>query len=133
MPKLQEYRDAHYTNTGKVSDNVRALSIAAIGIVWIFKSQNADGSYEIPEQLYYPVLLVFIAMAFDFIQYVYGSIAWGVFFRLKENNEVNEDSELYAPPSINWPTYILFYGKVIIIGFAYFYLTSFLIESVKWE
>ena len=132
MSNLQEYREAHYTNTGKVSDNVRTLSIAAIGIIWIFKIQNVGGGYQIPEALYYPVLLVFVAMALDFIQYIYGSIAWGIFFRIKEKENIKEDDELYAPPCINWPTYIFFYGKVIVIGFAYFFLIKFLMVSVSW-
>jgi len=132
MSNLQEYREAHYTNTGKVSDNVRTLAISAIGIIWIFKSQNSDGSYEIPEELYYPILLVFIAMVLDFVQYIYGSIAWGFFFRKKEKEGVSESDELYAPHQINWPTYCLFYGKVVVISFAYFFVIKFLIGSVNW-
>ena len=43
MPDLQEYREAHYHNTGKVSDNVRTLAISAIGIIWIFRTKSPEG------------------------------------------------------------------------------------------
>lgn len=132
MPNLKEYREAHYTNTGKVSDNVRTLAISAIGIIWIFKTQHVNGSYQIPKELYCPVIFVFVAMALDFVQYIYGSIAWGVFFRNKEKAGVKEDDKLYAPPEINWPTYFFFYSKVAVISFAYFYLIKFLVGSVNW-
>jgi hypothetical protein len=131
MPKLKDYRDAHYINTSKVSDNVRALALSAIGIVWIFKKQIGDG-YQIPLDLYWPLLLVFIAMALDFFQYLYSSIAWFVFFRCKEKQKVNEDKEFDAPPKINWPSYTLFYGKVIAIGSTYVLLVVFLIHQIKW-
>lgn len=132
MSNLQNYREAHYTNTGKVSDNVRTLAISAIGIIWIFKSQDIHGAYQIPKELYYPILLVFCAMVLDFIQYIYGSIAWGIFFRKKESDGIKECEELYAPPSINWPSYILFYSKVVIISFAYFFIIEFLMKTVHW-
>lgn len=132
MSNLQEYREAHYMNTGKVSDNVRTLAISAIGIIWIFKIQNANGGYEIPAALFYPVLLVFIAMLLDFAQYIYGSIAWGLFFRKKEKEGKTEDEKIYAPTSITQPSYILFYSKVIVICFAYFFIIKFLTGSVNW-
>jgi hypothetical protein len=132
MPKLQTYREAHYTNTGKVSDNVRTLSISAIGIVWIFKTQNASGGYVIPGQLYYPILLVFAAMSLDFIQYLYGSIAWYMFFRLKEKAGIQEEVEILAPPAINCPSYIFFFGKVSTVGAAYFFIIKFLLSLVTW-
>jgi len=71
-------------------------------------------------------------MALDFAQYIYGSIAWWVFFRINEYRGVKETDELFAPTEINFPTYLLFYGKVGVIGFAYFYLISFLFSSVNW-
>lgn len=152
IKSLQEYRESHYMNTGKVSDNVRMLSISAIGIIWIFKVQNGDGGYQIPEPLYLPVLWVFIAMALDFAQYLYGSIAWFLFFRGKEkeiqkrrdqlkaeNKEVTKEDreksekEILAPEEINYPSYTLFFGKVIAIGCAYYYLITFLAHAVKWH
>jgi len=132
MPNLQEYRDAHYSNTGRVSENVRTLAISAIGVIWIFKTQSSDGTYEVPGALFHSVLFVFVAMLLDFMQYIYGSIAWGVFFRRKEIEGVKEGDELYASPTINLPTYIFFYGKVIVICFAYFFIIKFLIESINW-
>jgi hypothetical protein len=131
MPKLKDYRAAHYTNTSKVSDNVRSLALSAIGIVWIFKKQIGDG-FQIPSSLYLPLLLVFSAMALDFLQYLYSSTAWYIFFRCKEKQNIDEEKDFDAPPIINLPSYILFYGKVVTIGIAYLYLIIFLINQVRW-
>jgi hypothetical protein len=131
MPKLKDYRDAHYTNTAKVSDNVRALALSAIGIVWIFKKQTGD-SYQIPSDLYCPLLLIIFAMSLDFFQYLYSSIAWFIFFRCKEKQGIDEEKDIKASERINWPSYTLFYSKVFIISLAYIYLIAFLIRQIKW-
>lgn len=130
MPNLQTYREAHYSNSGRLSDNVRTLSISAIGIAWIFKTQNASGGYKFPDELYFPILLVFAAMALDFIQYLYGSIIWQLFFRSKEKAGIKEDAEILAHEVINLPSYVCFYGKILAVGLAYFFIIKFLLRSV---
>lgn len=132
MPNLQHYRETYYSFTEKVSTNVRNLSISAIGIVWIFKIQDHYGGYDIPAALYLPVILVLSAMALDFAQYLYASVAWGIFFRRKEKQGVTEDQELDASIYLNLPSSVFFYGKVLLIAPAYFFLVKFLMVSVHW-
>lgn len=131
MPVLDNYREAHYTHTEKLSDNVRTLAIAAVGIVWLFKQQLGD-KFQIPEGLFLPLLLVIVALAFDFLQYLYSSIAWGCFFRSKEKQDISEEEEIYASKFLNYPSYFLFYGKVITIFMAYLLLIIFLSSKVSW-
>jgi hypothetical protein len=133
MPKLQEYRERHYKATKQVSDNVRSLSLAAIGIVWIFKVQTANGGYQLPAGLYCPVLLIFAAMALDFLQSLYSSVAWYIVFRSKEEQKTSEDKDLKHSPKINWPSYTFFYTKIVCMAIAYGYLLYFLATRVLWK
>ncbi len=132
MPNLEGYRDIHYSSTAQVSNNVRTLSIAAIGMIWIFKIQVGD-HFQLPKDLYCPVILVFIALAIDFMQSLYSSIAWFIFFRLKENEGIGEDIDLEHNSKITWPAYILFYIKIIIMILAYYHIIRFLLSDVLWE
>lgn len=133
MPKLEDYRKKHYVATKQVSDNVRSLSLAAIGIVWIFKVQTANGGYQLPAGLYCPVILIFAAMALDFLQSFYSSVAWYMVFRCNEKDKVAEDQELKHSAKINWPTYTLFYAKIVCMAVAYGYLLYFLATRVLWK
>lgn len=130
MSTLSDFRDAYYTFTGKVSDNVRSLSIAAVAIVWVFKKDITGGLVELPHELYYSLLFVFCALALDFCQYVYGSIAWGSFCRSQEKKGIADDKEIEANPYMNWPTNILFYLKIASVIFAYVSILNFLVCKI---
>lgn len=135
MPKLAIFRQYHYDATVKVSDNARTLALSAIAIVWLFK-EKVGNSYQVPNELFIPLLLVVITMTLDFLQYVYRSIAWHIRFRLDEKQlykgKITEETELYAPGWINIFAYVLFYGKVSVLIGAYYYLVSYFLSKVNW-
>lgn len=136
MPKLQTYRDFHFDATAKVSENTRTLALSAIAIVWVYKTTNQSGSFSLPEELITPLLLVFGALAADFVQYLYRSIAWHILFRLEEiklsKGLINEDTELEGvEPWIHYVPYILFYGKTLLVGFAYYYLLAYFLNATS--
>lgn len=135
MPKLQTFRQYHYDATAKVSENTRTLALAAIAMVWLFK-KDAGGIYSIPEGLLLPLILVITALTLDFFQYVYRSISWHIAFLTQEkklfNREISEDDELYAGGCINFVSYTFFYGKIIVLVFAYIKLLQYLLDVFKW-
>ncbi|MFQ6333999.1 hypothetical protein [Methylophilus sp. 3sh_L] len=133
MPTLQTYRDYHSDATKKVSENTRTLALSAIAIVWLYKVTKPEGGFTLPEELITPLLLVFFALAADFSQYLYGSIAWHIIFRLEEvklhKGLITEDSNLEGvEPWILYIPYILFYGKTVLVGFAYYYLLTYFLN-----
>lgn len=133
MPTLQTYRDFHFDATAKVSENTRTLALSAIAIVWMYKITKPDGGFALPEELITPLLYVFWALAADFAQYLYGSIAWHLIFRLQEvklhKGLIKEDSDLKGvEPWILYIPYILFYGKTVLVGFAYYYLLTYFLN-----
>ncbi len=136
MPKLQTYRDFHFGATAKVSENTRTLALSAVAIVWLYKITNQDGSFSLPEELITPLLYVFGALAADFAQYLYSSIAWHIIFRLEERKlskgMINEDTELDGvEPWTNYVPYALFYGKTVLVGIAYYYILTYFLNATS--
>jgi hypothetical protein len=111
------------------------LALSAIAIVWLFKREN-HGTYEVPENLLVPLVLVILAMSLDFCQYVYRSIVWHVIFRIQEGRlekgEISEQSELYVSSWINLTGYVFFYAKILCLAFAYWKLLDHFMQIVKW-
>lgn len=135
MPKLDKYREYHFEATTKVSENTRTLAVSAIAVIWLFKVKSA-GAYQIPHELQLPLILVVCALSLDFLQQLYRSIAWHIFFRRKERDltqgKITEESEIYADSSINWISYTFFYLKTITIVAAYYLLLQYLLKTIAW-
>lgn len=136
MANLEKFRQYHYDATVKVSENTRTLAVSAIAIVWLFKKEVA-GSYEISKELLPPLAWIFGALTLDFLQYVYRSVIWHYIFKKKENELANgsikESTELYVSDLVNLAAYVFFYLKIICLGFAYFLLTKYFLDSVTWS
>jgi hypothetical protein len=138
MANIDKFRQFHNEATAKVSENTRTLALSAIGLIWLFKHDVAGGGYQMPFNLFGPLRLIVIAMAFDFIQYVYRSIAWHIVFRnaerkLDKGEIKEEDNNLYVPGWVNFMAYGLFYGKVVVLIIAYVELFCFLYSSIIWK
>ena len=81
---LKDAREAYYTYTGNVSELARQLSFAGIGVIWVFRSKEAPSGFVWDPSLRWTATLFVAALALDLLQYVYASLAWGVFHRQKE-------------------------------------------------
>lgn len=127
--KLKDARDNYYFNSGKTSDLVRQLGLAAIAVVWLFK-QDVGGIPKIPSALHLPLALVVLGLALDLLQYAVATAIWGIFNRFKERSGVTEEKEFNAPPQINWPALCFFWVKVGVIAVAYYLLLKHLAHTV---
>jgi hypothetical protein len=124
--KLEDARGAYETLSGKASDIVRQISLAGVGLIWIFKSGTGT-SLSLEPPLLKAAFFIFLSLMFDFLQYVLGTTIWFVYFRHKEKQGTQEGVEFLAPPQLNWPTWILFYLKSAMILIAYgCYIVPFL-------
>lgn len=136
MANLEKFRQFHYDATVKVSDNTRTLALSAIAIIWLFKSGNGT-QYVMPKGLAWPLILVLVAMALDFLQHVYRSATWHVWFYFLEKKlakgVIKEETEIYAPNALNLPAYVFFYGKVFVLIFAYVKLFEYALRAVSWK
>ena len=78
--KLKDARDNYYFYSGKTSDIIRQMALAGIAVTWIFK-RDVNGMPAIPVDLLRPTFLIVLTLAFDFAQYISGTIAWGTYNR----------------------------------------------------
>ena len=123
--KLKEALDSYYEYSRKASDIIRYLGLAGLGIIWIFRVQTATG-ISLSKELTLPTILLILSLVLDLLQYIAGTIIWGVFHRLKEKKGVKENEEIEAPRQLNWPTIIFFWAKFFSIIIAYYLIFSHL-------
>jgi hypothetical protein len=127
--KLAYVRERYTYYTGKASEIVRQLAFAGIAVIWVFRTQSGD-LVRVPQQLLPPAASLIVALVFDFLQYIAGSLAWGVYQKVKESQQTTEDAEFLAPRPINWPALFFFWAKVIAIAVAYALLFCFLVRQM---
>ena len=123
--KLEDTREAYQFYTGKVSDIIRQLGLAAIALVWVFKS-DVNGRPVIPPELITAAEFTVVGLGLDLLQYVTGAAIWGSYNRYKERQGTSVTTEFEAPRQLNWATIAFFWLKVIAILVSYGYILRFL-------
>ena len=125
--KLSGYNETYEWFSGKASDVARTAAFAGLGLVWIFR-QDKGNVPTLPERLVLPTCLFAIAIALDLLQYVVGSLTWGIFFRHHERKlkHTGQDPELDHSPMLLWPMEILYLGKIALIFIAFGFVVAYL-------
>lgn len=116
--KLEDTRSAYEALSGKASDIIRQISLAGVGLIWIFRS-GTDTSLSVEPQLLKAALFIFLALVLDFLQYLLGTSIWFIYFRYREHKGTNDADEFQASPKLNWPMWALFYIKSAMMLIAY--------------
>lgn len=124
--KLKDVREYYYGATDKLSEVNRQLDFAGIGIIWMLKVGDKAGGILYDHVLLIPLATFVGAIALDLLHYVYKSLAWGIFARGKEKQRLPADADFKASRTINWPTLIAFWGKVLLTIFSYMLLLKYL-------
>jgi len=106
----------------RTSENVRQLAFAALAVVWLFKPPDVAASWQWPRGLVAAGALATAALIFDFMQYLWNTIAWGRFHRRKEMEGVPLDGLILAPRRINRPAALFFWLKAAALCGAYGFL-----------
>lgn len=122
--RLADINESLYESTSKLGATTRNLSLAGIGIVWVFKVEKNGSSY-LPRDLVLPALFFVISVALDFFQYAYNAIAYSIVARL--NREKDGDTEILLPSKIMLPTYSMFYGKILAAVVGYVLLLNLIV------
>jgi hypothetical protein len=127
--KLGDTRAAYEALSGKASDIVRQLSLAGVGLIWLFKTETGSPA-PLDIHLLRAALFIFLALFFDFLQYLSGTTIWFLYFRYKEKQGTTEEAEFQAPASLNWMTWTLFHLKATLLLIAYgVYIIPFLVSK----
>jgi hypothetical protein len=129
--KLEGYKDTYEGASGTLSNINRQIAFAGIAIIWIFKKSN-DGDILIREELILPAIFLLIALSIDMFQYMYTAIAWAIFYRVKEVEQIknNVEEDILAPTWMNYPTWILFGFKILGVIAAYYLIVTYLIDTL---
>ncbi|KAA9035510.1 hypothetical protein FW778_21360 [Ginsengibacter hankyongi] len=128
--KLSEYRKKSNEYTGKASEITRQLSLAGIGIIWLFKNSKQDEPL-VDHYLILPLIFLSLALFFDLIQYVLGGQIWIKFFRSEEEKVTDDsDPDIKAPKNKNIPIYIFYYAKIVLMLFSYAFIIGFLVTKL---
>ena len=78
------------------------------------------------------ILLIGLALLFDFLQYLLGTTIWFVYYRYKEGKGTKDSDEFMVPSQINWPMWGLFYLKSAMMLVAYAcYIIPFLASRLE--
>jgi hypothetical protein len=129
---IADTKSAYEVKSTKASDIVRQLSLAGIGLIWVFKVGEAKDA-GISLGLLRGALFIFAALTFDLLQYLVGTVTWYLYFRRKEKERHSNThfvDSFEAPEWINTPTWILFWLKAVALLIAYFvYIIPFLISK----
>lgn len=126
--KLKDTREAYYFYTGKTSEIIRYLGLAGIAIIWIFRFESAS-AISLPRNFLLPTILLIIGLGLDLLQYLAGSIIWGIYSRIKEKSGIKQE-EFEAPRQINWLNLFLFWLKIVPIVLAYILILRILFHKL---
>ncbi|MGK5042181.1 hypothetical protein ACQ4WQ_17720 [Janthinobacterium sp. GB1R12] len=135
-PTLKDYRETYYAASAKAGDIARQLAFAGIALVWIFQrtAKEANDAYSLPEELYWPTLFIVAALTLDLLQYCYKSGVWGFLqWRIERVYGPDVTKSYTVQEFLNWPTLILFWGKLSSIAIAYIFLLFFVVSHVKFS
>ncbi len=118
--KLKEYRDDYYNFSGTVSKINRQLALAGVGIIWIFFQTGFYESDTDIQKLLFCLKFLVLALLVDFVQYIYQTVAWYIFYKKKEKQGIGLDTEIEKnPEKLNIPTWIFYCIKIIMMGIGY--------------
>jgi hypothetical protein len=123
--KLSGIRDNYSFHSGKVSDIIRQMALAGVALIWVFKSE-VQGQAKIPNDLIPAAVLIVSGITLDFLQYVAGTLMWGIRARKLEKQSKQDDDTVPLPDWINYPALVFFWTKIPTIVAAYAILIYFL-------
>lgn len=117
----------YYYFSGKASDVVRQLGLAAVALVWLFKV-DIEGKPQLPSLLLTAAAWAVVSLALDLLQYLYGAAAWGIFHGVQERKRA---TNFVAPRPMNWLTIGFFWGKAISMAISYVYILTYLTRAIR--
>lgn len=131
---LTEAKKAYEDCSQKLSDIVRQLAFAGIGVVWIFRISNSDKSI-IPEDLNWTLFWLIITLILDVTQYLISSGTWYVIYYIhkhKVKNKGKDDDGITLDEKERWnlPSWLAWGGKVITLCISYILLAMYIYDKL---
>lgn len=131
--KLSEIREDYEELSGLLSKFNRQLAFAGIGIVWLFRTTDVQGTTTIDTKMLTPILCFVISFGFDLLQYLWQSYVWYIYYWYKRERGSNEDDEMNEPEWPNIIAWIMFTIKVCALMAAYIHLGIYLYSHLFYN
>ncbi|THA41794.1 hypothetical protein [Streptomyces sp. A1547] len=120
--KLEDARQAYYDASDKASEIARSLALAGIGIVWLLAGGLTTSGIKLTQDQLWALILLAACLCFDLLQYLYKTIAWSWWARIKEPH-ANADGEVgKAKALMNRPSWFFFTLKMMSMAAAYCFI-----------
>jgi len=124
---LKEAIELKEKRTTQASQNMRALALSGIGIVWVLSNQQVGG---LKTDLLFPLISFGTALVLDFLHYAVASFIWGIFVQNLERKiqrQARRDPKsaaafrenVHAKSWFNWPALFFFWSKQGVVLLAY--------------
>ena len=129
--KLSEYRNTYHEASRTASSVCRKLAFAGIILVWILEAQRIPMRM-IREELLTALALLATALVFDLLQYIFGTIVWGVFLQHHEKKlkGISVDTDIDSPSYLKWPEFVFFVSKLVSVLLAYYFIIEYIWSPV---
>ena len=127
--KLSEINKIGKESTKVASDIVRQLSLAGVGIIWLFKSSD-DSDILFSPILVFPLLFLALALFCDLIQYIIAGNIWRNFVKDSQalKTPSNQDPDVDIPDAKSKPIYFFYYSKIVLMFCAYIIIITHLVK-----
>lgn len=111
--KIHDVREAYYDFSRRLSALIIKLNLSGIGVIWVLKIGSSNGSIDYGKPLLWALGIFVGSMSAALLQYIYATIAWGIYGRYREKIHTREDESFEPHCLINWPTNIFMWAKVV--------------------
>lgn len=125
--KLEDALRSYYEFSGLASSVNRQIGFAGIAVIWIF-CQLKNGKLIVPDELILPAIFIIISLGLDLLQYVFGSLVWGIVHR---HNERKDRQSFTASRFLNYPQLFCLWTKLVSMIIAYYLLIDFLVTRIN--
>ncbi len=132
---LKEWQNDYENDSSIISELIRNLSFAGIGLIWIFKNSEPSGKL-LPQALVCPILLIVVALSFDLLQYIWrigvNYFTYRKYEKLLNEGKIDEKhiDDIQINPLFMIVTWALFVFKIALVLSAYLLISKFLITKI---
>lgn len=132
---LKEWREDYENTTGTISEIVRNLMFAGIGVIWIFRVEGAV-EHILPNTLFIALGLIVFGLITDLIQYIWKALNIYIFYEIndkKYNKGKLTDTDIEDikfPAYIEVGTWFFFFSKIFILFLSYWQIAKYLLDKI---
>lgn len=117
----KDLKEAYEYPSKQTSEILRYLALAGVAIIWMFK-EEVDGKRTIPDELFWPLLLIICGLLVDFFHYAFLAHTHHRCFVTADRSAEKID----VPPWYAMVGWVMWYIKIAIVLVGYGFLLRYL-------